>query len=409
MLPSRIPPRPLHASPLRRTLLLPALPPLPLALTTHAQTPVVEAANSSDETVLQVFDDGGLLVSEPSGTGTIPTEGAGARLMWYPEKRAFRAGGVFAGSIGSYTFTGEEWDDANIGYYSVGMGYSTTASGHSAVALGYGTTASGGSAVALGNLSTAEGGQSVAIGDEAQTSDRYAIALGSQAKATSYAGIAIGWKASTGIISQGGMVLNAVYTASGDGPTLLSTGQFAANARHFWFGDDATVTHNSSHLISTSTGAYLTDTGVWTNVADSTKKEFYRPGDGEALLDALREIPVRTWSYKDEPDSVRHMGPTAQDFYAAFGLGTSDKAIGTVDIDGVNMRAIQALDARTQTLRQENETLRATVAALEQRVEALESQHGNRALAGLGYAPVMLASLVLLGGLMLWRRREHAA
>ncbi len=390
---------------LRRTVALVFLFSLALGLSARAQTPVVEAGNSSAETIFQVNEDGGLLVSKSSGTGTIPTEGAGNRLMWHPEKRAFRVGRVSSGSVGPYTFTGEEWNDANVGYYSVGMGWNTTASETGSVSIGYGTTASGGSAVAMGSVSTAAGSQSVAIGDEAETNDRYAVALGPQAKANSYAGVAIGWKASTGTISQGGMMLNAEYTASGGGPTLQSTGQFAANARHFWFGDDENVTYNSSYLISTSTGAYLTNGGAWTNSSDSTKKEGYRPVDGEALLGTLQTLPVRTWTYKAESDSVRHMGPTAQDFHAAFGLGNSDKAISTVDIDGVNMRAIQALETRTRSLQKENEQLEARVARLEQAL-----QQSNRVAAGLGgYGPAVLLALAIVGAAAIWRRRSEAA
>ena len=34
-------------------------------------------------------------------------------------------------------------------------------------------------------------------------------------------------------------------------------------------------------------------------------------------------------------------GPMAQDFYAAFGLGNSDKSIGLLDASGVALAAIQ--------------------------------------------------------------------
>lgn len=325
--------------------------------------------------------------------------------MWYPDKYAFRAGKV----------SGAHWDADSIGYGSVAFGNNNTATssgsvamgGYSAargsrsMAMGSSSVANGDYSVAMGYQSIANGGQSVAIGDEAQTSDRYALALGSQAKATSYAGVAIGWKASTGTISQGGMILNAEYTASGDGPTLQGTSQFAARARHFWFGDDNNITYNTGNLIETSTGAYLTDGGTWTNSSDSTKKEHYRPVDGEALLSTLQTLPVRTWTYKAEPDSVRHMGPTAQEFRAAFGLGSSEKAISTVDIDGVNMRAIQALEQRTRTLRQENEALRARVAKLEHAI-----RQDNRLAASLGgYGPVTLLALAIVGGAVIWRRR----
>lgn len=380
----------------------------------YAQTPVVEATNSSDETVLQILDDGGLLAPDPTGTSAIPATGAGTRLMWFPEKYAFRAGRV----------SGSHWDADSIGSGSVAFGSNTTATHGSSVAMGSNSAARGYSSVALGASAVASGRNSVAIGDGATAiNDSYgafalgedvtstggrSVAIGYHAEATTFAGVAIGYKASTGAAGQGGMILNADYTASGDGPALQGTDQFAARATHFWFGDDNNITYNTGNLIETSTGAYLSDGGDWTNHSDSTKKELYRPVDGEALLGALRDVPVRTWSYKAEPDSVRHMGPTAQDFHAAFGLGSSDKAISTVDIDGVNMRAVQALEARTTELQRENDALRETVTTLEERVAALESQHSDRALAGAGYAPAWLIGLALVGGLLLWRRRKPA-
>ena len=46
-------------------------------------------------------------------------------------------------------------------------------------------------------------------------------------------------------------------------------------------------------------------------------------------------MPIRTWRYKEEDAGVRHMGPTAQDFRAAFGLGDTDKAIAGIDAENV--------------------------------------------------------------------------
>ena len=42
------------------------------------------------------------------------------------------------------------------------------------------------------------------------------------------------------------------------------------------------------------------------------------------------------------------MGPTAQDFRAAFGLGDFPLRINTVDADGVALAGVKALDARTR-------------------------------------------------------------
>lgn len=56
-----------------------------------------------------------------------------------------------------------------------------------------------------------------------------------------------------------------------------------------------------------------------------------------------RRSGIQTWNYKTQDSSIKHIGPTAQDFYGAFGLGESDKTISTVDASGIALRSIQAL------------------------------------------------------------------
>jgi hypothetical protein len=64
------------------------------------------------------------------------------------------------------------------------------------------------------------------------------------------------------------------------------------------------------------------------------------------VLKAVASMPITTWNYKANDDSVRHMGPMAQDFHDAFGLGASETMIETIDPDGVALAAIQGLDQR---------------------------------------------------------------
>jgi len=61
------------------------------------------------------------------------------------------------------------------------------------------------------------------------------------------------------------------------------------------------------------------------------------------LLGKLAQIPVLTWNYKSQDPAIRHIGPTAQDFFAAFGVGEDERRISTIDADGVALAAIQAL------------------------------------------------------------------
>ncbi|MCP4204594.1 MAG: tail fiber domain-containing protein, partial [bacterium] len=45
------------------------------------------------------------------------------------------------------------------------------------------------------------------------------------------------------------------------------------------------------------------------------------------MLARLTELEIFTWSYRDDPDDARHVGPVAEDFYQRFGFGHDDKHI----------------------------------------------------------------------------------
>jgi hypothetical protein len=79
---------------------------------------------------------------------------------------------------------------------------------------------------------------------------------------------------------------------------------------------------------------------------------------------------MATWSYKSDANAVLHMGPMAQDFYAAFRLGATDRAYDPIDAHGVALAAIQALyrmvqdrDARIEKLEQADRRLRRILAS----------------------------------------------
>ena len=82
------------------------------------------------------------------------------------------------------------------------------------------------------------------------------------------------------------------------------------------------------------------------------------------ITDKLAALPIYTWSYKAESRKVRHMGPTAQAFQASFHLGDTDRAIATVDADGVALAAAKALEARTTEMQQTIDELRAELRQL---------------------------------------------
>jgi hypothetical protein len=96
--------------------------------------------------------------------------------------------------------------------------------------------------------------------------------------------------------------------------------------------------------------------------SDRALKEGLAPVDPHQVLARVSALPMATWSYKEE--TVRHLGPMAQDFSAAFGLGADDRHIHVIDASGVALTAIQGLHAVVQAQA-------ARLAALEREIAAL--------------------------------------
>jgi hypothetical protein len=106
--------------------------------------------------------------------------------------------------------------------------------------------------------------------------------------------------------------------------------------------------------------------------SDRDLKRQIQPVDAPAVLSKLRELPISTWTYREEPAGIRHLGPMAQDFRASFGLGDDDRRYHAVDAHGVALAAIQALDALVTKQQQQIETLKLDNRELERRLEAVE-------------------------------------
>ena len=134
----------------------------------------------------------------------------------------------------------------------------------------------------------------------------------------------------------------------------------------------------AGEAISTYTGAHLSTGGVWTNNSDSARKTQVEPVDTQAILDKVARLPLSTWQYTAEDATVRHIGPMAQDFHAAFSVGANETSIATIDADGVALAAIQGLhqlvqekDARIAELRREMAGMHDELAALKEAVGTL--------------------------------------
>ena len=110
--------------------------------------------------------------------------------------------------------------------------------------------------------------------------------------------------------------------------------------------------------------------GTITPNSDRNAKTDLKPVDTSAILERVVGLPIQQWRFKAEAENVKHVGPMAQDFREAFGLGAHETAIATVDADGVALAAIQGLNQKLETeLKERN----ARITDLEQRLERLEN------------------------------------
>ena len=107
-------------------------------------------------------------------------------------------------------------------------------------------------------------------------------------------------------------------------------------------------------------------------VSDRNRKRDFETIDPAAVLEKVVAMPITEWSYKFEDSNIRHIGPMAQDFRAAFGVGKTEKLIFQVDADGVALASIQALHAEIEQLKDDKTALQATLSTLERRLTALE-------------------------------------
>jgi len=111
--------------------------------------------------------------------------------------------------------------------------------------------------------------------------------------------------------------------------------------------------------------------------SDRSLKSNFAPVDGRGLLRRLGQMPIQAWTYKREDAGVRHIGPTAQDFYQAFGLGADDRHIATVDESGIALAAIQSMYELQREQEDQTKELRAVIESLQAEVTRLRRELGR--------------------------------
>jgi hypothetical protein len=344
-----------------------------------------------------VFTGSSSLPVAVTATST-PVNGAGRRMMWYPQKAAFRAGY----SVGNY------WDKDSIGLYSVAFGRGNRAIGDYSFATGDTCIARGQFSTALGKASRANGDYSFAAGDSCFASGKAAIVVGGgdskwgytyangdYSVAMGYASFCDNFSSSAG--SPYSAAIGAYNVSAGvgaysfgmdavagiDSSMALGYNVYALHKGACVIGDEngnwtGGVTYSSAknQMTMRYTGGYRLFTnwtgtnstiGVqvvsggnsWSVISDRNRKTNFASIDGEDVLKKIDAFEMSSWNYKEQnPATFRHYGPMAQDFFSAFGhdkYGTigNDTTIAQSDLEGVSLTAIQALVRRTNSLSNE--------------------------------------------------------
>ncbi|MCF0074207.1 tail fiber domain-containing protein [Dyadobacter sp. CY261] len=341
---------------------------------------------------LDVKHPDGIIATGTFGAGNtsnLPSD-AGTSLLWIPKLAAFRAGQV----------DNVQWFVGNIGEGSVAMGINVQAQKKYSVAMGYRNTASGEAATVFGNHNSAHGRSSTAFGEENGVDGHYATAFGKHNQSHGLGATAFGtenFANGQGAVAMGfhnnasgvrAFAFGTETIASGDYSTAIGSYVSTANKTGSFIIGDAlgfpqhtqvsapnkfTARFANGYLLYSS--ANLTSYvalgpggNAWISSSDSTRKTNFVKADGEDFLRKVRGLRLGSWNYKQQDAAtMRHYGPMAQDFFAAYGKdlhGTigNDTTLNTADVDGVAFILIQALEKRTMQLNREIEWLKTQLA-----------------------------------------------
>ncbi|HEU0299670.1 MAG TPA: tail fiber domain-containing protein, partial [Longimicrobium sp.] len=316
--------------------------------------------------VRDVGNTTGCAAQHPTGGG------AGTFFFWHPCRGSVRFGRVPTAQT--------NWDDANMDDFTFAGGNQVTASGYGAfafgdqvtasstvgVGFGSGVTVSGTAGFSAGASNVCSGFACTAIGYTVRAGGQGSVALGYRTTANNDYSVALGYRASNNTHT-GTMVM-------GDESTTDSVRNQADNEFRIRYNGGirmrvSTAANGNTPGAGGNVGCDLTvAVPSWTCASSRTLKENYEPVNGEDVLMRIRSVPVTTWNMIGGDANVRHLGPVAEDFWGAFGLGLGETAIGLGDIDGVTFAGVKALEARTVDLQQQLDRRTSQVLELEAQV-----------------------------------------
>jgi hypothetical protein len=168
------------------------------------------------------------------------------------------------------------------------------------------------------------------------------------------------------------------------------------------------LVNDGPHTTFDTNGDLIIEGGVLHENSNFYSKENFVVVDPKAVLALLTEVPISSWNLKSDDSGARHMGPMAQDFYQAFGLGMDDKHLAPLDTNGVALAAIQGLNELVQEKEIQINALEAQNTELEARLSALEQRLPPQT-SFVTVLPWLLCGLLLLGLAMVMGKRLYVA
>jgi hypothetical protein len=217
---------------------------------------------------------------EPHTVYYPPASGAGSRMMWYPEKAAFRVGAV----------EGTQWDKDSIGLYSFSTGLNTKAKGENSFAAGEGSMTKGYTSISLGYRTQAIGDMSFSIGASTHADGNYSTSMGYSSTASGQYSTSMGY----------------LTTASGGDATSMGNLTTASGGASTSMG----ISTTASGAVSTSMGFNtIASGGVSTSMGEGTKSKAY--------------ASVTIGTYNDDLDSPIPNGALPSDRIFQVGNGSS--------------------------------------------------------------------------------------
>jgi hypothetical protein len=322
-------------------------------------------------------------------------------------------GGSNLASGGSSVIGGGDNNTASNVYASIGGGYLNAASGLGATVSGGGSNTASGNNWAFiggGGGNVASGGSTVVAGGDYNTaSNLYATIAGGYSNIASgqYAMVTGGYSNT----AAGDYSFAAGYKAWARYPgsfvwndSVASGAPFAdSQANEFNVRSSGGVRFFTSDNYTTGC-VIAAGGGSWSCTSDRNAKSNFANLDGREILAQLNTIPIQTWNYKTQDASIRHIGPMAQDFYAAFNVGEDDKHISTVDEEGVALAAIQGLYQIVQDKDKQ-------ITVQQQQIDALQTQV-SQLQPGTSSPPFNVFNLIsvaaLIGFVWMWLQQRRS-